>query len=630
MSSGIKRRDLKLTSKLTEMGFTEIYSIGKTLVLCTKKQGDIQCKLDNNDLTKTSEKYLKGSLDKSIEFTDHEKEIICTEVCKILLESIKQQSNEEQHEKQKEQNATRKILDEINQLREGNINLTIEQWQSKLRDKYSNLYNVVQTTMPEIWPGLEFEVSISQILSIEGCTLPFIGIILGRPSSYKTVIISLMKRWPHSFYTDNFTARSFVSHSTAVNSKEELEEIDLLPKMKNKLFLTPELSPMFTTKEEDLIQLLGIITRVADGHGYVSDSGAHGHRGYDEDIMFTWTGAAVDIPYKVYKLLGNLGAKIYFYRMKFDEQTSDELLDYATDDGEFNSGVMDIHNALFDYLKWFEICPAMSPKIKWDKCNDSRDTLKYIVGMADLLSYLRCVAQVWETHDSQGSEYAYSISQREVPRRAITCLKNLARGHALLTGRNYITLEDVPIIIKTALDTAPIERVSLFSLLIANNGKLTTNEILQSLNVSRPTALRTMAEFKAIGLVDIEEIVQDGVGAGRPSKSMILNPRFNWFLSDELIKKIIPHTRINFNSESSEDNGISQLDIFWQVYDEIQREEELSNYSDVDKATVSGKKLEERLISTREFHNGDAVKMIREMVKTGRLEEVMLDTYRRI
>jgi hypothetical protein len=164
--------------------------------------------------------------------------------------------------------------------------------------------------MPEIWPGLEFELSILRILSIEGCTLPFIGIILGRPSSYKTVIISLPKKWPNTFYTDNFTARSFVSHSTAVNSKEELEEIDMLPKIKDKMFLTPELSPMFTTKEEDLMQLLGIITRVADGHGYVSDSGAHGHRGYDEDIMFTWTGAAVDIPYRVYRILGNLGAKL--------------------------------------------------------------------------------------------------------------------------------------------------------------------------------------------------------------------------------------------------------------------------------------------------------------------------------
>lgn len=485
-------------------------------------------------------------------------------------------------------------------------------------------------------PGLEFELSMLRILSIEGCTLPFIGIILGRPSSYKTVIISLLKKWPNAFYTDNFTARSFVSHSTAVNSKEELEKIDMLPKIKNRLFLTPELSPMFTTKEEDLIQLLGIITRIADGHGYVSDSGAHGHRGYDEDIMFTWTGAAVDIPYKVYRLLGNLGAKLYFFRMKLEEQTTDQLIDYAADDEEFNPRVLEIRNALYDYLKWFEICPVMTPKMKWDKSNDSRDALKYIAGMADLLSYLRCVAQVWETYDSQGSDYAYSISPREVPLRAITCLKNLARGHALLTGRNHITLDDIPVVIKTALDTAPIERVSLFSLLIANNGILTTNQILRFLNVARKTVLRTMAELKAIGLVDMEDFHEPG--QNNVSKRIILNPRFNWFLSDHMITKIIPHTRMNSTPEAEQDSpeerptAAVQEDTFWQVYEELLREEEQFNdsYSDVDKNTINGKKLEKRLLSTSEFYNGDAAKMIRRMVDAGKLEEVMLDTYRRI
>ena len=629
------RRELKLTPKLSEMGFTEIYSLGKMLVLCIEAQ-EIQCKLDNNDLIKTTEKYLKCSLDKSTKFTDQDKEIICTHVCKILLDSIKQQSNEEQQVKQKEQQATKKILDEINQMREHNTNLTFEQWQLKLKEKYQNFRDLVHKTMPEIWPGLEFELSILRILSIEGCTLPFIGIILGRPSSYKTVIISLLKRWPNVFYTDNFTARSFVSHSTAVNSKEELEKIDMLPKIRNKLFLTPELSPMFTTKEEDLIQLLGIITRIADGHGYVSDSGAHGHRGYDEHIMFTWTGAAVDIPYKVYRLLGNLGAKLYFFRMKFDEQTTNQLIDYAADDEEFNPQLSEIQNTLYDYLKWFEICPIVTPKIKWGKSNDSRDALKYIAGMADLLSYLRCVAQVWETYDSQGSDYAYSISPREVPRRAITCLKNLARGHALLTGRNQITLDDIPIVIKTALDTAPIERVSLFSLLIANNGILTTNQILSSLNVARKTALRTMAELKAIGLVDMEDFHEPG--QNNLSKRIILNPRFNWFLSDPMITKIIPHTHMNLilgvEQDSFEERrtGAVQEDTFWQVFEELLKEEELSNesYSDIDKNTVSGQKLQQGLISTGEFYNGDAEKMIKRMVNAGKLEEVMLDTYQRV
>jgi DNA-binding transcriptional ArsR family regulator len=483
--------------------------------------------------------------------------------------------------------------------------------------------------MPEIWPGLEFELSILRILDIEGCTLPFIGIILGRPSSYKTVIISLLKKWHSTFYTDNFTARSFVSHSTAVNSPEELEEIDLLPKIRNKLFLTPELSPMFTTKEEDLIQLLGIITRVADGHGYVSDSGAHGHRGYDEDIMFTWAGAAVDIPYKVYKILGNLGAKLYFFRMEFKDETTDQLLNYATVGDEFNDKVLGVQNALFDYLKWFEICPVMTPKIMWDRLNDNRDALKYIVMMADLLSYLRCVAQVWETHDSQGSDYAYSISQREVPRRAVTCLSNLARGHALLTGRNHITLDDVPMIIKTALDTAPIERVSLFSLLIANNGKLTTSEILQSLNVSRPTALRTMAELKAIGLVDVEDFKDEG--QNNVSRRIVLKPRFSWFLSDSMIKKIYPHTPPVFSTSGGNGHGKKE-DVLWETYVplEEQQEQDPNNQMQADKKTVGGAQLRERLVSSGHFSQDEAIEIISDMVKVGKLKEVMLDTYRRM
>ena len=88
-----------------------------------------------------------------------------------------------------------------------------------------------------------------------------------------------------------------MSHNAAVK-KEKLKDVDLLPMTKNKLFLTPELAPMFSQRDEDLLQQLGILTSVLDGHGYGSNTGAQGYRGYDEDIMFTWLGASVDIPYK--------------------------------------------------------------------------------------------------------------------------------------------------------------------------------------------------------------------------------------------------------------------------------------------------------------------------------------------
>jgi hypothetical protein len=621
---------LKISPKLKEMGFTEIYSLGNMLILRTNTQ-EIICKLDHKDLIKTTEKYLKKSLDR-LGFSNQDKEVIITNVCDMLLESKKKQCNEERDNKQREQQATQNIHNEINQLREQNTGITPEQWQSKLEEKLQNLITVVDSTMPEIWPGLEFELSVLRILDLEDCDLPFIGIILGRPSSYKTVIISILKGWIKTFYTDIFTARSFVSHSTAVNSEEELQEIDLLPKIKDKLFLTPELSPLFTSKEEDLMQLMGIITRVADGHGLSSDSGAHGHRGYDGDYMFTWVGAAVDIPYKVYKILQTLGPRMYFFRMKFEEQTPEELEKYAIEDRKFSDKVSMIKAAFYDYLKWCEISPMMIPKVKWDFDNDSKEALKYIAGISDLLSFLRCTAVVWETSDTQGSEYGYTISQREKPTRAISHLKNFARGHALLTGRNHITLDDIPMIIKTALDTASIERVSLFSLLIANNGSLTTDQILESLNVARKTALRTMAEFKAIGLVTVKDTAEDR--PGRPSKMMVLNPRFDWFLEDELITKIIPHTHTEINSTGNGNGngngeGMQQQDLFWKTYDQLQEEEAANNIREEDKQTVNGKKLEERLISTGQFYNDDAAKMIKEMVRVGKLKEVMMDTYMR-
>jgi hypothetical protein len=73
-------------------------------------------------------------------------------------------------------------------------------------------------------------------------------------------------------------------------------------------------------------------------------------------------------------------------------------------------------------------------------------------------------------------------------------LVNLAKDHALLTGKNYVTLEDLPMIVMVALSTVPMERVTIFDILLANNGILTTNEVTKFLNVSKPTALRTMTD----------------------------------------------------------------------------------------------------------------------------------------
>lgn len=88
----------------------------------------------------------------------------------------------------------------------------------------------------------------------------------------------------------------------------------MLPRIKDKCLLAPELAPIFS-KRDDEVNDLGTLTRVLDGHGYQSDSGAHGSRGYSGEYMFTMIGAAVNIPSKIYSKLSNLGPKLFFLRM---------------------------------------------------------------------------------------------------------------------------------------------------------------------------------------------------------------------------------------------------------------------------------------------------------------------------
>jgi hypothetical protein len=418
-----------------------------------------------------------------------------------------------------------------------------EEWHSQLVSKYQNLKNECNDNLPGLWDSLEFELAIQKILNIADCTLPFAGIVLGRPSSLKTVGIELFRKWYSVFYTDSFSAKSMVSHSTAVK-KEELVNIDMLPKIKNKYLLTPELSPTFAKKDDDLIEILGILTRILDGHGYESDTGAHGHRGYNEPIMFVWAGAAVDIPYKVHKYLGTLGPKLYFLRLPSNSHSEAEY--YNNLDKDFGDKLDKIRVALFDYLECFESCPDMTDdldgvnrkselhKMTWDFSKNEELPKRYIIKLAILLSHLRGVVTTWgDTSDSQGLDYSYALAIVEDPSRAVTQLMNLARGHALSQGRNYITMQDIPLVIKVVFSTASHERVRIFELLIEHQGKLNTSKIVDSLNVSNNTAKRTMAEFKAVGLVKVGDTkVPTGTGTVN-EKQIILKDEFDWFLSED-------------------------------------------------------------------------------------------------
>ena len=255
--------------------------------------------------------------------------------------------------------------------------------------------------------------------------------------------------------------------------------------------------------------------------------------------------AAVDIPWRVHKALGNLGAKLYFLRLPKSDKTEDNYFDELDED--FGEKVNKINSALLDYLEWFNTCPDMSMekdsglfKMPWNSEIDDSLSKRYLIRLGRLLAHLRGVVNTWETDDTSGTGYGYTFATIEEPDRAITQLRNLARGHALSQGRNYITLEDIRIVIRVVFSTADMARVKIFELLLQFKGRLNTSEITASLNIVNNTAKRTMTEFKALGLVTLNE------GENENSvKEIILHENFKWFLTEEfkqLSQKIPPTT----------------------------------------------------------------------------------------
>ena len=146
------------------------------------------------------------------------------------------------------------------------------------------------------------------------------------------------------------------------------------------------MAPIFGKKEEDLREILSLFTKIADGHGLETHSGACGRRGYTGEYMFTMVGVAVDIPRNVFKLLGYLGPKLYFFRLSKLIKNKAELLKALKQD-TYQIKVERIEKPLNEYLNTFQMGPfdlvqdkdeeegqeqkTILKKMKWDAEKDS-------------------------------------------------------------------------------------------------------------------------------------------------------------------------------------------------------------------------------------------------------------------
>ena len=369
-------------------------------------------------------------------------------------------------------------------------------------DPTKELRETVEACFPSanIWHALDLALSAWAELSIKDITLPCALFLVDVPSSHKTTIVKILKSTEEeAYYLDDFTPAGFVSHAVGL-TEEKLQKVDLLPKLKDKLFLIPEMASIWNASKDHLVRNVGYMTRVLDGDGLTRQSGVHGKRGYDEPIMFVWVAATTPIPRKVWSLLGKLGSRLYFCptNTHVDKNT---LLKMLRGKEDYKTKIKKCRLAAVKLMVYLRKSPLTHEgKYEWNREADDEALLKKIICLADFLSRLRGFIEV--SYDVEGNPES-SMPLIEKPDRATEWLYNLARGHALLHGRRQINEEDVNVLTEVAMNSAPYRRVKAIEAIFKEDGVLTLQTFTNNLSCTKKTASNLAYTLKGLGLVNL-------------------------------------------------------------------------------------------------------------------------------
>lgn len=397
---------------------------------------------------------------------------------------------------------------------------------------FSEWKKEITENFPELWMATEACASVVAQLLIHDVHNPFCLILLDAPASGKTITLNFFKEIEKLVeFCDDFTPASFVT-GVAGKSEEKLKEIDLLPRIRNRVLAIPEMASIMSDSEDELRRRLGVLTRVLDGEGLKMNTGVHGARGYSGDYSFMMLGASTPFPLRVWKAMTGFGHRLFFLNLGTSDPDEDQLLRQLAGEGH----------------KWLEQRCQLATEgfiktlwtknkdgITWNKKKDDKDALLRIVRLASFQAVFRGDIIIYEEKYTQGKEISHTKPTIEKPHRVNQCLYNLARGHAVLHGRDYITMDDVDIPFKVVMSTAPSPRPDLVRCLVAHGGTVVVSDVIKDMNIVRNTAKKEMTKLEMIGLVDITgkdtNDTDDALPFVKQAKwEMKIKKKFEWIL----------------------------------------------------------------------------------------------------
>jgi hypothetical protein len=357
--------------------------------------------------------------------------------------------------------------------------------------RFAEVGETIRKHFPELLLHFIAALSVCAILLLKKGWKPLALVFEGLPGPGKSLVLNCIhgagEKRPivkeKLYRSDKFTTASFVSQSANV-SKGDLSKVDLLPKIRQKVLITPELAPTFRGKREEVEERFGTLARVLDGRGLTVDGGTHGRRGYEGDYAFVWLGATTPLDNTAFDAMANVGNRIFFFDTAPPRPTDEELVQLAMK-GTSRNKEDECTEAIANFLEHLFTAHGNveRPEIK-------RPEAKYLALAARTIAKLR--ARV-----DGAAEYEY---------RLVEWLSQLASARAVLEGATVVTLEHLRVIQHIVVSaTRPKLRPLLAALLKSPTKCLTAVEVEQRLGCSRDTALDRMDELAATGICRMVE-----------------------------------------------------------------------------------------------------------------------------
>lgn len=371
-----------------------------------------------------------------------------------------------------------------------------------------------------LWNVTEAVLSTQATLLLEGVGDCDGLVIIGPPGSGKTTALQFIQNAMYGgeevvYRSDDMTPAAWVSQD-ASREEDELADIDLLPQIQHKTLLNLDMNSWFSGNYENIRSHMSYLAKAMDGDGLVRNTGAHGQRGYEGDYRFGLLGATTPLESRAWDAMGSVGNRLVFHELPAKGDIS-KVSEAVFDETEFTEKRRRCQSEVSEFVSQLWKYYGGYSGVSWES-SIPQDAVDAITYLANLINHVRApVGKFGEQNEPQRGD-AF---------RVMEALKNIARGHALVCGRQKVLMDDIDVCSRVALSTMHKGRRGIVRAVVDPNtgNPVSSREITEhdATSATRKTLQKRMKLLQDLGLGDVT--VGD---SGRDTKKFILKNDFVW------------------------------------------------------------------------------------------------------